>query len=419
MAYKKNPNQQPARQGANTSKPPGKPGKPNRNRGQQQGQGGGGSVAAGDRYAADTLNNSNFDGRNDYLSTLWNNVSNANFDEGMGYLRDFLGGGSGGGSAAGGGGRPTYYGGGYATAGPGGVQAAGYNSGGKIPDTMQQGGWVADRIKEMWDAAQHPENDPTLQPYIETLKKNALMAAQQQRSALDSRAEGSGRYGSGYYAAQTANDARASGDSLDSALASTMLNARSQNMDRATHGFDTANERDLAAMADMTNRYGIDAQERASSNASGASSALAQNAQRLDAIQMMMGMDQFGLNMQNNIGNSLNDVQMGALNSATSRYNSNNSLRAAAMGANAERYASDNSLAGTRYASDAGLRGTMAGVNERRYEYNDQKPQNSLDSLLRTIGLVGGMGGTNFSQGAPPYGGFDPSSILAMMGGGR
>lgn len=399
---------------------PGKPaggGRQGRNR-----QAGGGSIAAADNYGTRALNERNFNDTNDYLSQLWGSLQGANLDEGLNYLRNFLGA-DGASSAAGGGGAR---GGGYTGATQtvfsvptGGSFNATYGGGGgQIPDTMQQSSWVNDRIKEMWDAAKHPENDPTLQPYIDTLKKQAMQAAAQERGALDARAEGSGRLGSGYYALQTANDAKSSGDALDAALAGTMMNARQQNMDRAMHGFDTADQNNLAAMQDLTNRADIAARAATAGQGTAAQLELARRGQDLDAINSLLGMHQFGLGLQNTIGNELNDVQGNALGAATNRYSSNNSLRAAAMGANAERYASDNSLAASRYASDMGFRGTQAQVGLQRYMYNDQKPQNSLDSLLRTILGVGGAGGTTWGQGPPPYGQFNPMALLQGMTGG-
>lgn len=392
-------------------------------------------LGVGDDYTKNLLGSTNFEGQNDYLSSLWGDLGGANFDEGIDLLKQFLGPGYGGsgGSASGG---PTQYtssgapvatgrsfGGGYASRGPGGASAAG--PGGDIPDTMAQGGWVADRIRELFDPSRlDPANDPTMQPYLKALREEAMEGWEKEQASLSATAEGRGRYGGGLYRAMSGDLGARSAKELDRTIASVLFGSRENALGRQMEGLGTANQRDLAAMNDRTQRYGIDSAASASGAASSAAAESAKRGQDLAAIGQLLSMNQFGLGMKQGIGNFFGQMQQGALGNIPGMQGAaNQGLQLGLGGANGLA-GLDLGLAGLdtqKYASNNALQGSLANANAARAGTNLQgriwdegAGQREIDNLLKIIMGVGGMGGSQWGQGPPP--GFNP---MALYGGGN
>lgn len=400
-------------------------------------------LQVGDDYTKRLLGSTNFDGQNDYLSSLWNELGGTSFDEGIDLLKGFLGGKYGGsGGSSGGGSAPQYmadgtrvatggsFGGNYASRGPGGAAGAGSSGGGVIPDTMAQGGWVADRIRELFDPARlDPKNDPTMQPYLDSLREQSMEAWAKEKASLDASAEGRGRYGGGLYSAMSGDLSARTAKELDRATAAALFGSREAALARQMEGLGTANQRDLAAMQDATQRYGIDSAASSSSAASSAAAESAARGQDLAAIGQLLNMQQFGLGMKQGIGNFFGQMQQGALgNIAGMQGASNQGLGIGIQGANGlagldlglagldiQKLMSQNQLKGSLASSNA----ARAGVNLQGRMWDEGAQQREIDNLLKIIMGVGGMGNTQTGGGGAPYpGGSGMDAILRALAGG-
>jgi hypothetical protein len=382
-------------------------------------------------YVGNTLGTDNFAGRNAYLDDLSGRLGGASFDRSIGMFEDFLGseleapqlGGAGGGF------RAASYNFGGGGAGPP-VPEAG---GGEIPDTMAQGGWVADRIRDLWDESRFdPANDPTLAPYVDALQREALEGYEQSVADLNASAEGAGRFGSGLYTATRARANEEYNEGLQAELARVYMGAREANLGRAMEGLGLASNRDLTAMGDLTAREGIAAGERntarsASASRAGAAAsaasaryatdvqaALQSRGQNLEAIRSVMGMDQYGLSMLGQVGQGLSDEQQNVLGMVPGLEQANLLPLQQLLGAGQGLAGLESTAAGERNARTA----VSAQNNALRWQqqvYQDQAAQREIDNYLRTIATIGGMGGTGTSPGAHvPV----PSTSAAAVQGG-
>lgn len=369
-------------------------------------------------------------GPNAWENDLYDDIGNTTPNDELAWLRDYIGkamgpGGSGISSSTGRGG-----GGGY-TRDAHGVLVPPANSGGGVPDTVgNSNSFFAQKIKELFDPARlDPANDPTMQPTIQAMRRENsedILAAMQD---LTARAEEGGAYGSGLYQAM-AGKAREEGiESLDSAIAGLLHGAREGALGRQMDGLGMTNTRDIAAMQDATNRYGIDASERSAGAGAAAAAADAAEGRRLQAMNMLLGGKMDILGLRGNMANMRQGGQQGAMQGG---------MGLGEMG-----------MRGLGMQADIGsnVLGSLLGYNQQQNQYDlgrrgigvqrgqldlanrqwqDQVGQDSLNSLLNIIMGIGGMGGTNNAPGQYIPSGPDPLAAMLMgglggwmQGGGR
>lgn len=426
------------------------------------------SIKMGNEYANKVLNSDDFSGTNKISQDLYNRLNGANFDRSVDLLKQFMGddiGMNGGGGASGGGknvrvgyqkgtaqamaAQPGGGGGGYKMV----TNAAGQQvmvpahiaaaeemyGGGKMPDTVGgQDTFFAKQVQNLFDPARfNPEDDPTLKPYIEAMKADALDAFNQERGRVDAMAEGRGRFGGGLYSNLSAQNQANAQRVLDANLAGTYIGARKDLMDRQQNALGMTNARDMALLGDntqrwstmigdSTNRYGIDAQRDAANAGAGAAAAaaqgqldLARRGQNLDAIMGIMKQDQFGLGQLGDLGKQLDAKQTAAYGGLP-----------ALAGANADYLNTANNAGqgmasydiGRRNAANAGAGAKLANQQFawQQQVYNNDRQQNALNDYLRTLGAIGGMGGTSVQTGtgqpmqAPNVG---AATAMGAMGG--
>lgn len=384
-----------------------------------------GNVQAGSQYAQNSLGSTNFAGSNDYLNALGNQASQADFNLPIQLLQQFLGANPNGSSNSSPGGSRGLGGRTFSVSSGGGGAPGGGSSGpgGVVPDTVgNSDSFFAQQIRALFDPSRlDPANDPTMAPYLDVLEQRAGERSAADQAALSAMAEGGGRFGSSLYNAQAGSQALGSERALNEAIAQTLFGSREAALGRQMQGLDMTNTRDLSAMNDMTQRAGIDAQSRASSAANAAQMAAARMAQEtafrgqdLGALQGIMGHTQFGLGQLGNVGQLLQQQQLGSLGAIPG-------LEAAALGSQGWDMNALNmmlgaaggqgNLEGNRMAANA----SRAGTDFQRYMYDDQAAWRNINNMLGVAQTIGGMGGT--SQGAPPYGAMTPPWIDPTMDG--
>lgn len=299
--------------------------------------------------------------------------------------------------------------------------ATGTGRGGVPPDTMAQDSFFSEEARKFFDPSRlDPASDPTLQPYIDALRQQMQDEFETRADQLGDRFASSNMFsGSGRALAL----GEASGD-LDQALAAeiarTYLGSRGDALDRQERLLGQISNRDLAAMGDLTNRYGIDtsaATARAGIGASraaqeealafererlGAQTDLQTRAQNLQAILGIQGGERFGMDMLAGLGGALDSRQFGALGAIPGLEGTEQGWYGMALGGE-EALSGQRQRAGAaraRGAADAAL-----------------APGRDLDDYMRRIMGPATAFGTTTGQGpAPPrYSG--PSSGEALAGG--
>jgi hypothetical protein len=318
-------------------------------------------------------------------------------------------------------------------ASPGG---GGRESGGVIPDTMDDdSNWVVQKIKELYDPSRtDPANDPTLAPYLEALKREMSEDMDEQLNSIGDEAAGVNMYGSSGLNLQKARTREEGMEAYGSAAAGMLRDSRESALNRQMQGLGTASGRDLAAMQDKTQRYGIDrsAEAQMASASAGASSnqEIAEKQLKLQAILGMQGMDQFGLQQLGGLGNALTSSQEWAAGSVPGLEASSRGDLETAYGM---AHGNDELRSGSQIANRGlGLQASAARnaiTNQQlMMEYQNQREQilapgaDMDDYFKRLMGVAGGYGSTqntnNQRQPSMYGGGFYQQNGRGNSGGG-
>lgn len=243
---------------------------------------------------------------NRWSDDLYGNLSQINGMEGRNLLSQFLGGGGSGG------GRPWAGGSGW-SGGTSGFGGSGENV--QIPDSTMGKGLFADTAQ--WfldrDARLNPEDDPTLKPYVDAIKQEALESYQDTSRDLSSQLSGKGLWGGSLYNGLKARARDDANENTTNALAGVYKGSRDEAINKMMEMLGLGNQRDIA----QGNINAELAQARMAADASRASSGAAARSadqdRRLQAIGMMMQGDQFGLGLKGNMAEMLQNGQLGAM----------------------------------------------------------------------------------------------------------
>lgn len=238
---------------------------------------------------------------NPWMSRLYDQTEGLDMDEGMAALRDYLGGGSGGsGGGSGGGGGGGHYptSGGYYNYGGGGSSSSGGRGGGNIPDSTAGDGFFKEKIQALFDAARlDPANDPTIKPMIDSIKGESEEAYWRAVTDLTNKAEGAGRYGSGLYQGMRSQHADEYHEALQATMAQQYQHARDVALQQQMEGLGLVNTRDIAEGQMASNEEMASMSAAASGRAAQLSYDAQMDGNRLQAMQMMLGAGQFGMQM--------------------------------------------------------------------------------------------------------------------------
>lgn len=325
---------------------------------------------------------------------------------------DNAGGGIGGGrrERAPGGGLAGYYAtqGGYGAGAPAGGAGA-------VPDTVGgSNSYFATQLRQLMDS---PRNDADLQAIIDAQNADVLRGMQSDQWALDAQAQGTGRFGGDMWAS-LANQSRADA-SREMGTNASRARLAEQESRRAMYQnlLGQVNTRDLGAMQDATQRYGIGASASAAGAGASEAAALQRRGQNLQALMGLLQNDQFNIGAMGDLGGQLSSDQLAAMGMTPSLAGIWLSGLGAANNAVGNLVGQQGNQTSLRNAQIAA--GTArAGLNQQAQLYNSQLPWDNVNNYLRNIGLVGGMGGssTTVGENVVPGMGVNPWLAAGMAG---
>lgn len=365
--------------------------------------------------------------RNPFMQNVYNQTQGSSLTEPMDLIRQFLSGGGGmmgGGTTSakgvGGGGMSRSYN----------ANDPGYGAAGTVPDTVgHSDSFFAQHIRDLFDPARlDPMNDPTFAPFLAALRQSNQDNLMSSLADINASEEGAGRYGGSDWAAANAGARGQAIKSLDQSTAASAMAARQAALLAQQQGLDMTNTRDLGAMQDATQRMGIQSAANSAANASGAAAADAEQGRRLQAIQMMMQGNQFGLGLQSDMANVLQQGQLGSMGLGAQYdqlglggMNLDNNTAQLGLGALGLRNDAANGM-GQYELGKGNLALGRGGLNLQRDQFNQSQMQGSFNNLLNMIQMIGGLGGDSSVTNPGTYmpTGMDPNmaALFGMFGGG-
>ena len=376
-------------------------------------------------------------GTNPVLDDLYRRLGNVSFDDPVNLLNQFLGVGADGSYSGGGGaGRQVNADGTYSGTssryGGGGGGGGANSGGGVVPDTV--GGkdtFFAEQIRKFFDPSRlDPANDPTMQPYLDAMSQQVTEQQRDLLGKMSARAEGSGRYGGSLYGKWVRDAGDAAATDVANASANALFGSRQSALAQQMEALGLTNQRDLGAMQDMTQRYGIDSSNRSSGAASAAQEALARRGQDLDAITALMGYQQGGLGSLQRLGEFNGNMQGNASNALGSLFG----LEQQGWGqaANAANWMGQNYWQGEEFdfqkqQADWQRRQAEAADAFGREQWDWERgwadmfnEDQLMQNWLKGIGAIGGMGGSGSGSTTNPGAGIDTNAaaIAGGLGGG-
>lgn len=338
---------------------------------------------------------------NDYLAgELRGDVSNRTADD---LLRQFLGVG---GSASPGAGQPSSGGLGngslvsYRPAANSGSAVGGYrggsSGGGTVPDTVgNNSSYFATQLRDLMNSQ---ANDADLQAVIDASNADTRRGMQSDLWALDASAQGTGRFGGDMWAGLSNEARRAANEEMATSASRTRLGELENRRALYANLLGQVNTRDLGAMQDATQRYGIDASASAAGAGASAAAESARRGQDLQALSLLLNNDQYNVGALSGLGEQLSGDQLSAIGLAAPLAGIGLSGLGAANNAAGNLVGHEGNLTALRQAQ-IGAGTARAGLAQQRDMYNSQLPQSMLNDYLRNLGLVSGLGGSSTTQG--------------------
>lgn len=247
---------------------------------------------------------------NPWMSRLYNQTEGLDMNRGLGYLDDYLRGGAGGvsGSGGSGGGRPGWH-----PAGGGGGSSSSSHSGGNVPDSTVGKGFFSQHVNELFDPSRlDPANDPTMQPMIDNIQRESEESYWRQIADINNQSEGAGRYGGSFYQGLRAAQADEYNEALQGTLAQQYQAARNAALQRQMEALGLVNSRDIAEGQISASRDAASMSAAASGQAARYGYDAAMDSNRLQAMQMMLGAGQFGMQMGGNMAELMQNGQIAA-----------------------------------------------------------------------------------------------------------
>lgn len=369
----------------------------------------------------DILNNGGM-GSNPWSAGLMDNVGGVNMDRGFEYLESFLGGTP----IPGGPVRPgSGYSGGGGGRGGGGYSSSSSAGGGNVPDSTIGSGWFSTNIKELFDPRHlDPDNDPTMDPMVEAMQREAEESYYRGIHDLTNAMEGSGRYGSGTYQAMRGVANEEYNEAIQAQIAQLFHAAREGALGRRQDALGLVNTRDIAAGQ-------IAAQRDAASSAAGAAGYaadvqrdIANRQLQLEGINSMLQAQQFGLGLQGNMASMLQQGQLGAGQLGLGfgqlgleGYNTQQGFGQLGLGAMGQ--------LGSIYGDAASNRLAQQRMAEEQARWNEQAPVRDITQLIDIMSGLNDLGGYGLTPGyvsgspGPSPDGWGFGDIMgSLLGGG-
>lgn len=371
---------------------------------------------------------------NPWMSTLYGNVSGVNMGEGLDYLRQFLGGvdvegrpspggvghpyqprpGEGGrGSVSN---NPYYSRTPYGNSSSSSSGSGGAGKRGVIPDSTVGDGWFSENIHNLFDpSVLDPANNPTMQPTVDALQREAEESYWASMHNLTNQMEGAGRFGSGTYQMMQGMANEEYNEALQGQLANMYMQERNNALQRQMEALGLVNTRDIAAGQISSNDRNAAMSARAAGAAN--SAALAQQAElareqmHLQGIGQMLQAQQFGLGMQGDMAGLMQQGQLGAGQLGLgfgqlgmTGYDAAANFGQLGLGAMGQ--------LGGIYGQAASNRLRQQQMQESNRRWNEQAPIRDLTSMIDIMSGLNQMGGYNEMPGfVPDNAGPDPGGF--------
>lgn len=299
-----------------------------------------------------------------------------------------------------------------------------------VPDTITgSDSYFAQRARELFDPSTlDPANDPTLQPTIDAIQREAGEDYLKNFAGLQAQAEASGRFGGGLYQAMSAQQTEEQQEAISQAIAGQLMGAYQSARERQMQGLGLINQRDLAAMGDMTQRAAIDAQSQAAGAAAAAAAAEAAEQRKLQAANMLLGSQMSLMGMRGDMASLMQQGQQGAAQlglgyGELGMSGFNTGLNAGQLGLGALQLQSGIGQnlwsMGQQESQDAWNRQfqeQQSAWNRQQSQLNGQ--QDALNDYLNILMGIGGMGGTSYGEQPGQYQPYMDPNSAAIMGAG-
>lgn len=320
----------------------------------------------------------------------------------VGYNIGSPGGGGAGGGSTGSGAVPTSFAQSQGWFGPKPAATPGTAPGGGVPDTMAVQSYFGDETRKVMD---EPANQAELEELIRLMNEDVEKGQFRDLAALDAAAQGSGRFGGDMWKGMSRDAREEALQEMAQNAAGVRVGDRESRRQARLAALSGVNARDLGLLSANVQREGIAAGERSASASAGAASAaaadqlaLARRGQDLSALGALMDYEQFGVGQLGDIGSQLSSDRINALGLVPGLEGIGLSGLNVALG-------TGEGLAGIR-ANEANAANARAGIglqqrgmNQQLGQFNAMQQQNLLNDYLRTIGAIGGMGGTSHTVG--------------------
>lgn len=304
----------------------------------------------------------------------------------------------------------------------------GGGAGGRVPDTVGgQNTFFAQQMRDLFDPKHlDPANDPTLQPVIDAMQREGSEDYLHNLEGLNSQLEGQGRYGGGLYQAMIGQQTEEQQEAISQAIAAQYMGAYQAQQGRRMEGLGMTNTRDISAMNDITQRYGIDSAASSARSSAAMAAREAAEGRKLQAMGMNMNAQLGLLGLAGQMGSTLQQGQSDAMatgvgygNLGMSGYNTG--INAGNLGMSALQYQGQvgQGMANMGQNQQNAANAAAAQAERDRYNRGQQELANQQDAMndyLNILMGIGGMGGDTYTQ--DPGGNFAPIDVGAATASG-
>ena len=273
------------------------------------------------------------------------------------------------------------------------------------------------RVAEAEAAAFPAADDADLQTVIDAANADTNRGLQSNLWGLDASAQGTGRFGGDMWAGLGSQARSDAARQMSNTAASTRLGEMTDRRQLYQNLLGQVNQRDLGAMNDATQRYGIDASSASSAAGNAANSAAAQRSQNLQAILALQQGGQFNTNQLAGIGQQLSGDQLNAINQAQGLAGIGLSGLGAANAAAGNQVGAQGVAAQLR-AAQMQANVARSGQQLQAQEFNAQQPQNMVGQYFDMLRGIGSMGGSSTTQGQNVVAGMGVNPYVAAAMGG-
>lgn len=323
------------------------------------------------------------------------------------------GGGAGGGGSKPGGGTGSIVRYGYAKNSPQAMMAAqqSYNS---VPDSVKADSYFADETRKIMD---EQANEAELKGLIDAMNADTEKAMFRDMAQLDAAAAGSGRFGGDMWKGMSSDAREEALQEMLKTSSGVRMSDREARRQARLAALAGVNQRDQALLGANVQREGINASSAAAAGAAADQIALAKRGQDLQAIGALMDSENYSLGQLGDVGAQLSGDRLTTMGMIPGLEGVGLQGLQLALGGGGGLVDLQNSANNMKIAQgQMGI--ARAGLNQQRGMFNAGQYQDSVDSYMRTLLGIGGMGGTSRTYGQNVVPGAGISTTGAAIQGG-